>query len=502
MCAETADQLNEQVKRAENLADVIEIRFDCLNDEEVQKAVSNLPEIEKFYLATFRPLEQGGKRDLTLGKRLKFWESFLWHNKGKKLLIDFELNFELSLDFEKIATIVSFHDFADTSENLAAAYDLIVQLSSNSKNSIIKIAAKTGDIADTIQVWKLLEKAESDNQRIVPIAMGEAGKWTRILGLANGAFMTYAALDAGRETAPGQISARDLTEVYRVKELNERTEIYGIIAGDTSYTMSPYMHNAAFRFHNLDAVFVPLQMQNLDEFMRRMVKPKTREIALNFKGFAVTMPHKQNIIKHLDFLDEAAEKIGAVNTVKIEDGKFYGHNTDAQGFIEPLLNSYGDLEGAKVAICGAGGAARACLYALKKAGANATIFARDLKKAESLADEFHIETKELPNAKNRTLKTDFNDFDILVNSTPLGRKGAFENETPFTADQIENVKIFYDLNYNPFQTLPMTEADKAGVPKISGLAMLVAQAMAQQKIWTGKTAPLKEMSRAVLKKLQ
>ncbi len=222
--------------------------------------------------------------------------------------------------------------------------------------------------------------------------MGEAGKWTRILGLAHGAFMTYASLDAGSETAPGQVSAEDLIEVYRAKELNEQTEIYGIIGGNTSYSMSPYMHNAAFKSAKLNSVFVPLQVGNLDEFIARMVKPETREIELNFKGFSVTIPHKQNIIKHLDFVDETAKKIGAVNTVKIENGKLYGYNTDAEGFIEPLKNFYGDLKDAKVAIFGAGGAARACVFALTQENADVTIFARNAEKAESLAEEFKVQS--------------------------------------------------------------------------------------------------------------
>ena len=325
--------------------------------------------------------------------------------------------------------------------------------------------------------------------------MGEAGKWTRILGLAHGAFMTYAALDAGRETAPGQVSAKDLIEVYRVKNLDEETEVYGILGNSTSVSMSPYMHNAAFQFHNLNAVFVPLQVNDLDEFIRRMVKPKTREVELNFKGFAVTIPHKQSIIKHLDSIDETAKKIGAVNTVKIIDGKLHGCNTDAQGFIEPLLNSYGDLQNAKVAVLGAGGAARACAYALKTAGAKVTIFARDLQKAQTLADDFGVESEELSN-------NNFNDFDILVNTTPLGMKGKAEDETPAFGEQFKNVKLVYDLVYNPFQTLLLKEADRFHIPKIGGLAMLIAQAMEQQKIWTGRDAPMQEMSRAVLKRLQ
>ena len=497
ICAETADELIEQIKRAEDLADVIEIRFDCLKKDELQKAFTNLPVTGKHYLATFRPREQGGKCDLTVGERLQFWQSLLWKNQDKKFLIDHEFDLKFPFDLNKTPTIISFHDFSGVPDNLSATYDLHDQLFLHLKNKIIKIAVQTDDITDSIAVWKLLERAKAENKQIIPIAMGEAGKWTRILGLAHGAFMTYAALDAESETAPGQVSAKDLREVYRAKELDENTEVYGILGGNTVYSMSPFVHNAAFKFHNLNAVFVPLQVQNLDAFMRRMVKPETREVELNFKGFAVTIPHKQNIIKHLDYLDETAEKIGAVNTVKIIDGKFYGYNTDAHGFVEPLLNSYGDLGGAKVAVLGAGGAARACVYALKQEGAEVAIFARDLAKAKLLADEFKANSERF-----KVQNENYNEFDVLVNTTPLGTKGELENQSIAVARQIESVKLVYDLVYNPFQTRLMTEADKANVPKIGGMAMLIAQAMRQQKIWTGKDAPMREMSRAVLERLR
>ncbi len=500
--AETADETIAQTKRAEDLADIIEIRFDYLGNEEIQKAVSNLPAIKKLYLATFRPREQGGRRDLTLGERLKFWESLLWKNKDKNFLIDWEYDWRFALNFQITPTIVSFHDFTGVPEDLPATYDTIAQVFSSLKDSTIKIAVQAEDITDTIAVWKLLEKAESDKQRIIPIAMGEAGKWTRILGLAHGAPVTYAALESGKETAPGQVSAQDLIEIYRVKELNAETEVYGILGGNTSVSLSPYIHNEAFKFHHLNAVFVPLQTKDLDGFMRRMVKPETREVELNFKGFAVTIPHKQSIIKYLDFMDETAKKIGAVNTVKIIDGKLHGYNTDAHGFIEPLKNCYGDLAAVKVAVLGAGGAARACLYALQKEGANVTIFARDLSKAQKLAEDFQVELRELPTAKTRKPKTDFKDFDILVNTTPLGMRGKAEGETPAAAEQLTGLHLVYDLVYVPFKTRLLAEADLAEVPKIGGLAMLIAQAMEQQKIWTGRDAPMLEMSRAALKKLQ
>lgn len=500
VCAQTTDELIAQIKRAEDLADVIEIRFDCLDESEFD--ILDAKESEKTFnkilgnkffrdaiILTFRSREQGGKRNLTLEQREEFWNfaQDAWGGDFEEDVVENHLYWLYS------PIICSYHDFNGVPENLFEIYERIKNAKANV--DVIKIAVKADDLSDTIAVWKLLERAKSESRQIIPIAMGESGKWTRILGLAHGAFMTYASLETGGETAPGQVSVVDLIDVYRVRELDERTEVYGIIGGNTSYSMSPFMHNAAFKFHELNAVFVPLQMQNLDEFVRRMVKPETREIELDFKGFSVTNPHKQNIIKHLDFIDETAEKIGAVNTVKITDGKLHGYNTDVQGFIEPLLNSYGDLTGAKVAILGAGGAARACVFALQKHGAKVTLFVRNLAKAESLGADFKVELKEL------SKKSDFNDYDILVNSTPLGTKGELESETPANAAQFERVKLAYDLIYNPFQTKFMHEAAKVHVPCIGGLAMLTAQAAQQQKIWTNLDAPVKEMSAAVLRRL-
>ena len=489
VCAETAEEMLEQIKHAEDLADVIEIRFDCLAEVEIEKFYTILDRDWKIsdipLISTFRPKEQGGKRELTWKERQDFW------NSGNEIgWIDCEEDFvEDSFSWLWEERICSYHDFETTPENLSAIYRRL----RDTEADIIKIAVQADDITDTIPTWKLLEKAK----RIIPIAMGEAGKWTRILGLANGAFMTYASLESGSETAPGQVSATDLIEVYRAKELDKQTEIYGIIGGNTSYSMSPYMHNAAYKSAKLNAVFVPLQVGNLDEFITRMVKPATREIELNFKGFSVTIPHKQSIIKHLDFVDETAQKIGAVNTVKIENGKLYGYNTDAQGFIEPLKNFYGDLKNAKVAIFGAGGAARACVFALTQENSDVTIFARNVEKAESLAKEFKFQS-----SKFKFQNENYDEFEIVINATPLGTKGKLENETPIVAEQIKNIHLAYDLVYNPFETRFLREAESVGIPTVGGLAMLVAQGAAQFEIWTGKDAPIKQMSAAALRKLQ
>ncbi len=493
VCAETADKLFEQIERAEELADVIELRFDCLRKNEIENAIRNLPKIDKPYLATFRPKEQGGKRELSLGERLKFWEPLLLANKDKIFWTDFEFDMSFVVNPQKTLTIASSHDFSGASENLSATYEVF----SITNADVLKTAVQANDITDSIAVWRLLDRAKPDNKNIIPIAMGEAGKWTRILGLAHGAFMTYAAPGAGRETASGQITARDLIDTYRVKELDEQTEIYGIIGNPVSHSVSPFMHNAALKFHNLNAVYIPFEVKNLDEFIAKFIREETREIELNFKGFSVTIPHKQAIIKHLDSIDDTAKAIGAVNTVKIIDGKLHGYNTDAHGFIEPLTNAYGDLKNAKVAVLGGGGAARAAIYGLRKEEAQVTVFARNLEKGRSLAEQFKIQ-----DSKFKIQNESYDDFDIVVNATPLGTIGELENETPTVAEQIKDVHLVYDLVYNPFETRFLREAKSVGVPTVGGLAMLVAQGAAQFEIWTGKNAPLKEMSRIALRKLQ
>lgn len=517
VCAATADEFIADIRRAEELADVIELRFDKLDAEQFELFLVALkelkPTINKPFLAAMHDtVQKFTVDDLQLPQNFEVWEQILasdaidfidpFQGGILAMLIEDWNNVEnlpphyrpFIENARKHALICSFHDFEGVPDDLESKYEWMKETPA----SVIKIAVTAADLPDSIAIWKILERAASENKSFIPIAMGAAGKWTRILGLAHGAFMTYASLDACRETAPGQVTAKELIEDYRARELDDKTEVYGILGHPVAHSVSPEMHNAAFKFHDLNAVYIPFEVNNLDEFIARMVKPETREIDLNFKGFSVTIPHKQAIIKHLDFIDPTAKEIGAVNTVKIVDGRLHGYNTDAEGFIEPLKQTYGDLKDANVAIFGAGGSARACVYALKQAGAVITIFARNSDKARTFADEFNIDFDEflIDDQSPRT-----RNFDILVNTTPLGMTGRFENRTPARAHQIEKIKLVYDLVFNPLETRLMKEADKVNVAKIGGAAMLVAQGAAQFKIWTGKDAPVKEMTEAVLKKL-
>jgi shikimate dehydrogenase len=205
-------------------------------------------------------------------------------------------------------------------------------------------------------------------------------------------------------------------------------------------------------------------------------------------------------MKYLDHIDETAAIIGAINTVKVSDGKLIGFNTDAPGFIDALKQEYGKLSDARVAVVGAGGAARACLSALQVQGASVTVFARDLPKATELAADFRIDLQKLETDHSKPIPV-FSDFDIVVNTTPLGTCGENVNKTVATADQLRDVKLVYDLVYNPSETLLLNEARKAGAKTVGGFEMLIAQAARQFKIWTGIDPPVDEMAAAARKKL-
>ncbi|MDM7921865.1 MAG: type I 3-dehydroquinate dehydratase [Pyrinomonadaceae bacterium] len=296
ICARTSAELFEKLGRAERLADVVEIRFDCLEDDSAVSVIERLksarPPVE--LLATSRPKTE--QQSAEFNERLTFWRHVFESGVFDYVDLEEDLVFALTYnddlkpaDFGKTKIVGSYHDFYETPPDMTPVLEVFKPGDdSDFRCDIVKIATTANTITDTIEQWYLLDWAKHFGVGAVPITMGEPGKWTRILGLAHGAVMTYAALDAGGETAPGQITAADLLDVYRVKELGNGTEVYGVIAGDTSYSMSPHIQNAAFKAAKMDRVFVPLQVGDIGDFIRRMVRKDTREIELNFRGFAVT----------------------------------------------------------------------------------------------------------------------------------------------------------------------------------------------------------------------
>lgn len=494
VCAETVDDLIAKERLAESQADIIELRIDCLPPGDIDvffERLSATP-LGKPLLMTFRSPTQGGRNSASLDERKAFWSK----ERPDIWAVDVEEDM-LAVTRHWPRRIVSFHDLSGDSQGLNAVFEHLLSAATD----IVKFVVKTNDVTDSIHLWKLflLARSQNPNKQIIPIAMGEGGKWTRILGLAYGAYMAYASVAAGYETAEGQITAKDLNEVYRVRELDENTVVYAVIGDPVKRSLSPYMHNPAFAAAGINAVFVPLMVKDLDAFVSRMVNQETREVELNFQGFSVTMPHKRSIMKHLDIVDQAARSIGAVNTVMIDNGRLRGYNTDAEGFAGPLKESFGDLRDVHVGILGAGGASRACVYALKQEGADVTIFARDEQKAAAMAGEFGVRAADISSLREKDGNA--NGLDVIVNATPVGMKGTLEEASLLTAADLEGVKFVYDLVTSPLDTPLIREAKLAGIPATGGIEMLIAQGAKQFEIWTGTKPDIGLMRSAALAKL-
>ncbi|HJP90951.1 MAG TPA: shikimate dehydrogenase [Pyrinomonadaceae bacterium] len=460
VCEKNLDTLRESLGRASEWADIVELRLDCL--DETPENVSARPVI-----LTYRPAEQGGHRNLSREDRIAFWKTA---PRGESVWWDLEadLTDQVSPDWSNV--IVSHHDFSGVPNDLDQIYERLGQTPAR----VVKIAVQVKDVVDCLPVFQLIDRARSEGREIIAIAMGNAGVATRILGPSRGTFLTYGSLDDESATAPGQVNAQSLRSLYHIDKIDSETMICGLVGLPVMHSVSPQIHNAAFVSEGLNGVYLPFEVTDLSAFVRRMVHPRTRELNWNLRGLSITAPHKQTVMDYLDWIDPQAKEIGAVNTVVVEKDRLLGYNTDAAGFIEPLLARVGSLAGKRVAIIGAGGAARAAIWALQEQNANVTLFARDLAKAQL----FNVPSQSLSSAS-------FEDYDLVVNTTPLG-SGAHVDQSPATAQQLSGARWVYDLIYNPIETKFMRDARGVGCETLGGLEMLNSQARIQFELWTGK----------------
>jgi 3-dehydroquinate dehydratase/shikimate dehydrogenase len=416
-------------------------------------------------ILTFRPAEQGGYRELDRRAREAFW-------RAAPLTDWWDVESDLFSEADWSRVIMSHHDFSGVPDDLVQIYERLAATPAH----VVKIAVHANDVVDCIPVFQLLARARGERRNLIAIAMGNAGIATRILGPARGAFLTYAALEDESATAPGQITARKLRSVYHVDLINRETMVCGLVGQPVMHSVSPHMHNAAFVSEGINGVYLPFEVREVKTFFERMVHPRTREIDLNIRGLSVTAPHKSAVLECLDWIEPEAREMGAVNTVVVDDDKLRGFNTDAAGLIEPLLALTGSLAGSHVALIGAGGAACAALWILRRQQADVTLFARDASKARALGQLFDVSYKPLQSAS-------FAEYDLVINATPLG-SGELFDQTPATAEQLAGVRYVYDLVYNPIETRLLKEAGKVGCKSLRGLEMLVAQAKIQFQLWT------------------
>ncbi len=263
----------------------------------------------------------------------------------------------------------------------------------------------------------------------------------------------------------------------------------GLIGWPVEHSLSPAMHNAAFASLGLSwrYTLLPTPPGEVAAVLRRLRR--------EFRGANVTVPHKQAVMPHLDAIDETAQAIGAVNTIVVREGRLIGYNTDGDGFLAALREAGWEAKGRRALILGAGGAARAVVYALARSGCAVAIHNRTPDRAARLAAAMRslgLAVRSLPALTDAAL----DDFDLLVNATPLGMwphtdASPWPESLPLPAHW-----TVFDLVYNPAETRLLARARAAGARPVGGLGMLVHQGALAFALWTGRPAPAEVMRRA------
>jgi 3-dehydroquinate dehydratase/shikimate dehydrogenase len=370
--------------------------------------------------------------------------------------------------------VLSSHDFKGTSGNLSEQ----MREMRAATTGIVKIAVTPQRLSDCVPLLTL-GAGTSDTDRRIVIGMGDYGLPTRLVAARFGSAWTY----AGGLRDIGQVTPASLINEYRVRSLTGATAIYGIVGGSVVHSVSPSMHNAAFAAAGIDAVYLPLPAVDADDFL-------AFGRAIGISGVSVTIPHKVSLFDGVDDVDAIARRIGAINTIRVVDGRWLARNTDVNGFLNPLLNRVA-LEGRRAAILGAGGAARAVAEALASSGCTVSVHARQRQQAEDVAA--------LVAARAGSWPPQPDSWDLLVNCTPIGMYPNVD-DTPLPAEQLTG-SVVYDLVYNPPTTRLLREAAARGCRTIGGLDMLVGQAHEQFTWWTGMMPPAGVMRQAAERRL-
>ena len=387
----------------------------------------------------------------------------------------------------KASTIASYHNFQET-----PSLSPVLRKMEATGADIFKVATAICRPDDNLKLLELCRQRPS----MVVAGMGETGAPTRLLAPAHGALFTYAAPDQhsvadtgpsmaeALPTAPGQVPATSLRDLYRVAEATSETKIFAVVAKPVAHSKSPRIHNLAFQSTGFDGMYVPLlvgpdQLANFFRFMRE----------LPLSGASVTIPHKQSVLQHVDAIDPLAESIGAVNTLYWRNGRLLGTNTDALGISRPL-SKRGKFKGAMALVVGTGGAAKAAIVALKDLGMGVWVSGRDRQKARRLADS--LGGLSIPLSRT----TEFY-YEVLVNATPVGMWPDVEGN--LFPDRIP-AEVVFDLVYNPVESALLKRADDQDKTVISGIEMFVEQAAEQFRLWTGADAPRDVMREAVLER--
>jgi 3-dehydroquinate dehydratase/shikimate dehydrogenase len=471
LCATvTATTMAELLERRDAVrgADLVELRLDGIGDVDVRGALAGrrLPVI-----ATCRAAWQGGRFDGAEETRIAILEH-AWDLGAEFVDVEDGAADALVRRAEGRRIVRSFHDF---SGGVAEAPERLAHLLASGAE-VAKLAVTVSRLSDLVGLAELGRGARGCT---IVVAMGEAGVPSRVLAERMAARWTY----AGDAVAPGQLSLARMRDEFRVQAIGPATRVFGVLGRPVSHSLSPAMHNAAFASCGLDAVYLPLEAADFDDFAAF-----ARAFAVD--GVSVTAPYKLDALAAASRVDTCTTIVGAANTLRRTADGWEACNTDVQGVMAPLAGR--TLRGRRVAILGAGGAARGVAVAMAAAGAAVSIHARREDAARRLATAVGVTSGAWPPSAA--------DWDVLVNTTPVGTAPRVD-DMPVALDGAFTGRLVYDLVYNPRETALLRRAAQLGAETLDGLPMLTAQAAAQFTWWTGLPAPEPAMRRAALDQL-
>src|SRR5271165_5815692 len=477
------------VERAESLVrdnPFLEFRLDYLS-----QPAAGLPKLKTFLemhpeatvIATCRRTVNGGKFRGSVAAQLNI---LLKAADSGFQLVDLELQSVKALKPEqlqelsnRVGLIISHHNFRNTKK----LEDPFAEMSQYQAD-FYKVVSTATNLYDNVVMMKFLE-TNSGKHEMIGLCMGEQGIISRVLGVRAGSIFTFGAATRGEETAPGQATASDLRDIYRIETVDAATQVYGVAGDPVEHSLSPVMMNAAFRREAVNAVYLALHAKSLKDLLACV-----QDIPM--RGLSITMPYKQEIVDELENSDTLTRQIGACNTVvRSLEGKLYGFNTDVAGVLVPLEQRL-HLASARILLVGAGGVARAAAFGLKAKGSEVFITNRTPEKGQTLARQAKVKYLKRAEVAKQS-------FDVIVNATPVGMGS--NKQSPLEEKELNTMYLF-DLVYVPAETKLTKMARAKGLQVISGLEMFVQQGARQFEIWTGKPAPIAEMAFVVTKALE
>ncbi len=475
----------EIVQKYREYIDLVELRVDHLSEEE-QLLVRNFPSyIDVPCILTIRRVAEGGafsgnefSRTTLFARALAFADTDPSKNFA---YVDFETDFNVPslLDAASafgVKIIRSLHKFDGPIENLSQQIMDIKQ----SSNEIPKIAFMPKTLQDVTNLFKETQKLK--NQEFIVCAMGNLGLSSRILAYKSGSYLTYTSPLETMQNVQGigHIDPKTLVELYNFRNLNQETKIFAVTGFPLKVTSSPKIHNEGYKAHNINAVFIPLASTSIEESFAFAEQ-------VGISGMAVTVPYKEKLLNILDEVDVQVGEIGACNTVFRNKNLWVGRNTDAFGVMCALQQFLGEhkLKHKKVAIIGAGGAAKAVAFAVKQMGGKACVFNRTLDHAKTLADKFGFDYAPLSEESVSILDRY---SDLIIQTTNVGMHStapSSKENNPIWFYKFRGNEKLMDIIYDPEETAVMKCAKNAGCDVCNGLPMLKFQGEKQFKFFTG-----------------